>query len=204
MGWEYPSDLVWKAQELYCVDRQSYAAVAEATGVSATTLKAWGQRYNWAQKREELAQAESEIRVNIIKGRQKALEQLLASEDPQDSAQLSFAVSSLENLALKRMEMAAAGKIPAGTTVKKRKVEGRADAIAALREAVEMKLGAALADPDKITTATVQDIKRCLDLVGELEASLPKENGAELRETNALSRENADMIQAILGTGASQ
>ena len=114
MGWEYPSDLVWKAQELYCVDRQSYTAVAEATGVSATTLKAWGQRYNWAQKREELALAESEIRVNIIKGRQKALEQLLASEDPQDAAQLSFAVSSLENLALKRMELAAAGKIPTG------------------------------------------------------------------------------------------
>ena len=202
MGWEYPSDLVWKAQELYCVDRQSYAAVAEATGVSATTLKAWGQRYNWAQKREELAQAESEIRVNIIKGRQKALEQLLASEDPQDAAQLSFAVSSLENLALKRMELAAAGKIPTGTVAARRKVESRADAIAALHEAVEMKLGAALADPDKITTATVQDIKRCLDLVGELEASLPKEK--ELRETNALSRENAEMIQAILGTGASQ
>ena len=202
MGWEYPSDLVWKAQELYCVDRQSYTAVAEATGVSATTLKAWGQRYNWAQKREELAQAESEIRINIIKGRQKALEQLLASENPQDSAQLSFAVSSLENLALKRMELAAAGKIPTGTATARRKVESRAEAISALREAVEMKLGSALADPEKITTATVQDIKRCLDLVGELEASLPKEN--ELRETNALSRENADMIQAILGTGASR
>lgn len=86
MGKEHPTDLVWKAQELYCVERQSYAAVSEATGVSATTLKAWGQRYGWAQKRAELAQAESEIRVNIIKGRQKALEQLLAASEPKEAA----------------------------------------------------------------------------------------------------------------------
>ena len=72
MGTEYPTDMLWRAQELYCVDRLSYAAVAEATGVSATTLKAWGQKYAWARRREEIAQAESEIRVNIIKGRQKA------------------------------------------------------------------------------------------------------------------------------------
>ena len=78
MGREYPTDVLWRAQELYCVDRLSYAAVAEATGVSATTLKSWGQKYAWARRREEIAQAESEIRVNIIKGRQKALEQLLA------------------------------------------------------------------------------------------------------------------------------
>lgn len=32
MGREYPTDTLWRAQELYCVDRLSYAAVAEATG----------------------------------------------------------------------------------------------------------------------------------------------------------------------------
>ena len=82
MGREYPTDVLWRAQELYCVDRLSYAAVAEATGVSATTLKSWGQKYAWARRREEIAQAESEIRVNIIKGRQKALEQLLPRPMP--------------------------------------------------------------------------------------------------------------------------
>lgn len=198
MGWEYPSDLIWKAQELYCVDRQSYAAVAEALDVSATTLKTWGQKYGWAQKREELAQAESEIRVNIIKGRQKALEQLLASSEPKEAASMAFAVSSLETLALKRMEMAAAGKIPDARQPARFKVGNKAEAVAALRDAVERKLGLALADPDKITTATVQDVKRCLELVAELEASLPKEK--EESRTNALSPENARAIQNILGT----
>ena len=125
MGREHPTDLVWKAQELYCVERQSYSAVSEATGVSATTLKSWGQRYGWAQKRAELAQAESEIRVNIIKGRQKALEQLLAATEPKEAAQIAFAVSSLESLALKRMELAASGKIPDAKPVIRRK--GRSD-----------------------------------------------------------------------------
>ena len=112
MGREYPTDVLWRAQELYCVDRLSYAAVAEATGVSATTLKSWGQKYAWARRREEIAQAESEIRVNIIKGRQKALEQLLATTDAKEAASMAFAVSSLESLALKRQELATAGKIP--------------------------------------------------------------------------------------------
>ena len=199
MGREHPTDLVWKAQELYCVERQSYAAVAEATGVSATTLKSWGQRYGWAQKRAELAQAESEIRVNIIKGRQKALEQLLAASEPKEAAQIAFAVSSLESLALKRMELAASGKIPDAKPVIRRKVGTKAEAIAALRDAVERKLGLALADPDKITTQTVTDIKRCLELVGELEATLPKENAPEEEKKRGLSGNMAESIYKAIG-----
>ena len=198
MGTEYPTDMLWRAQELYCVDRLSYAAVAEATGVSATTLKAWGQKYAWARRREEIAQAESEIRVNIIKGRQKALEQLLAAEGAKEAAPMAFAVSSLESLALKRQELAAAGKIPSTAGPARRKITSRAEAVAALKDAVERKLEAALSDPDKITSATVQDVKRCLDLVNDLEAGLPKEK--EDVRSKALSPENAKAIREILGT----
>lgn len=198
MGREHPTDTLWRAQELYCVDRLSYAAVAEVTGVSATTLKAWGQKYGWARRREEIARAESEIRVNIIKGRQKALEQLLAAADAKEAAPMAFAVSSLESLALKRLELAASGKIPDASAPVRRKIATRVDAVAALREAVERKLGLALADPDKISMATVQDVKRCLDLVAELEAGLPKEK--EETRDKALSPENAQAIREILGT----
>lgn len=199
MGREYPTDVLWRAQELYCVDRLSYAAVAEATGVSATTLKSWGQKYAWARRREEIAQAESEIRVNIIKGRQKALEQLLATTDAKEAASMAFAVSSLESLALKRQELATAGKIPHAANLARRKIVTRADAVAALREAVERKLGMALADPEKISTATVQDIKRCLDLVAELETSLPKESEAEESRKRGLSGNMAQDIYQALG-----
>lgn len=198
MGREYPTDTLWRAQELYCVDRLSYAAVAEALRVAPNTLKAWGQKYDWARKRAEIAEAESEIRVNVVKGRKKALEELLGAENAKEASAMAFAVSSLESLAMKQAELMAAGKIPGAAKIARRKITGKADAIAALREAVEMKLGLALADPDKINTQTVTDIKRCLELVGELEASLPKE--AQPDRANALSPENARLVQSILGT----
>ena len=198
MGWEYEPETVWKAQELYCVDRLSFARVADLTGVSATTLKAWSEKYGWRAKREEIAQAESEIRVNTIKSRAAALEMLLEAEDGKEASQMAFAVASLESLALKQQELAAAGKIPSATAPNRPKVATRADAVAVLRDAVERKLGLALADPDKITTATVQDVKKCLELVAELEAGLPREK--EETRDKALSPENAKAIREILGT----
>ena len=199
MGWEYPTETLWRAQELYCVDRLSYAAIAEIIDVSATTLKAWGQRYGWAQKRADIAEAESEIRVNTIKGRRKALEQLLEAESPKEAATMAFAVSSLESLELKKLELAASGKIPQSRPIQRKKISCRSEAVEALKEAVEQKLGAALADPEKITIGTVQDVKKCLELVAELEASLP--GAKEDSRANALSPENARLIQNILGTG---
>lgn len=198
MGWEYEPETVWKAQELYCVDRLSFARVAELTGVSATTLKAWSDKYDWRAKREEIAQAESDIRVNTIKGRKVALEMLLEAGDGKEASQMAFAVASLESLALKQQELAAAGKIPSAAAPARPKIATRADAVAVLRDAVEQKLGLALADPAKITTATVQDVKRCLELVAELEAGLPKER--EEKRDKALSPENARAIREILGT----
>lgn len=199
MGWEYEPETVWRAQELYCVDRLSFARVAELTGVSATTLKAWSDKYGWRAKREEIAQAESDIRVNTIKGRKVALEMLLEAGDGKEASQMAFAVASLESLALKQQELAAAGKIPSAAAPARPKIATRADAVAVLRDAVEQKLGLALADPAKITTATVQDVKRCLDLVAELEASLPKENEAEESKKRGLSGDMAQSIYKALG-----
>ena len=199
MGREHKPETVWRAQELYCVDRLSFARVAEIVGASPTTLKAWARKFHWAAKREEIARAESEIRVNIIRSRKAALEQLLAASEPKEAAPMAFAVASLENLALKREELAAAGKIPGVSRTARRKIVSREDAIAALRDAVEEKINHALGDPGAISAASVQDIKRCLELVGELEAGLPKE--AEDARNKALSPENAKAIREILGTG---
>ena len=44
----------------------------------------------------------------------------------------------------------------------------------------------------------MQDVKKCLELVAELEAGLPKEK--EESRDNALSPENAKIIREILGT----
>lgn len=203
MGREHKPETVWRAQELYCVDRLSFARVAEIVGTSPTTLKAWARKFHWAAKREEIARAESEIRVNIIRSRKAALEQLLAASEPKEAAPMAFAVASLENLALKREELAAAGKIPNAARSARRKIATRADAIAALRDAVEEKINRALGDPGAISSASVQDIKRCLELVGELEAGLPKESEAEESRKRGLSGDMAQSIYRALGiTGA--
>lgn len=199
MGREHKPETVWRAQELYCVDRLSFARVAEIVGTSPTTLKAWARKFHWAAKREEIARAESEIRVNIIRSRKAALEQLLAASEPKEAAPMAFAVASLENLALKREELAAAGKIPGVSRTTRRKIVSRADAIAALRDAVEEKINRALGDPGAISSASVQDIKRCLELVGELEAGLPKDAEAEASGRRGLSGDMAQSIYRALG-----
>ena len=198
MGWEHEPGTVWRAQELYCLDRMSFERVSEATGVATSTLKRWADKYRWRERREELAQVESEIRFNTIMGRKAILQRLLEAEDGKEASQVAFAVASLESLALKQAELAA-GKLPAYTEPDVRpQIATQADAVAALREAVRNKVGMALSDPEKINAATVQDVKRCLELLGELEARLPKET--EETRNKALSPENAQAIREILGT----
>lgn len=199
MGWEHEPGTVWRAQELYCMDRLSFERVSELTGVATSTLKRWADKYRWRERREELAQVESEIRFNTVMGRKAILQRLLEAEDGKEASQVAFAVASLESLALKQAELAAAGKIPSFSEPEARPhIATQADAVSALREAVRNKVGMALSDPEKISAATVQDVKRCLELLGELEARLPKEK--EESRDKALSPENAQAIREILGT----
>lgn len=199
MGWEHEPGTVWRAQELYCMDRLSFERVSELTGVATSTLKRWADKYRWRERREELAQVESEIRFNTVMGRKAILQRLLEAEDGKEASQVAFAVASLESLALKQAELAAAGKIPSFSEPETRPhIATQADAVSALREAVRNKVGMALSDPGKINAATVQDVKRCLELLGELEARLPKEK--EESRDKALSPENAQAIRKILGT----
>ena len=199
MGWEHEPGTVWRAQELYCMDRLAFERVSELTGVATSTLKRWADKYRWRERREELAQVESEIRFNTVMGRKAILQRLLEAEDGKEASQVAFAVASLESLALKQAELAAAGKIPSFSEPEARPhIATQADAVAALREAVRNKVGMALSDPGKINAATVQDVKRCLELLGELEARLPKEK--EESRDKALSPENAQAIREILGT----
>ena len=66
MGWEHEPGTVWRAQELYCLDHLSFDRVSELTGVATSTLKRWADKYRWRERRDELAQVESEIRFNTV------------------------------------------------------------------------------------------------------------------------------------------
>jgi transposase-like protein len=192
MGFEHEAETVWRAQELYCVDRLSFDAVARETDVAASTLKRWSEKYGWQGKREEIARAEADIRAGKVLARAAMLKKLIEDKD----AQSAFAVSSLETLAMKEAEAARQGTMRAANEAPALCINTPGEAAGALRRAIEQKLGWLLARPENVDLKAVQEVQKCLALAGQLEASC---GGAEKDKPKALSDENLQAIRAVLG-----
>lgn len=199
MGVEIDADTRWRAMELYCADRLTFAQVSEATGIADSTLRRWADAYQWRERREELARAEADIRIDTIRSRAAILKHLLEAEDGKVASQIAFAVASLGNLELQYQKAMLAGEIlnPAKPE-KPVKVSSRAEAIAVLKQAVNNKLGTILSDEKYVTTDSVTDIAKCLALVQELEATLPKEE-ADTMKTGGVSADIAERLDKALG-----
>ena len=199
MGVEIDADTRWRAMELYCADRLTFAQVSEATGIADSTLRRWADAYQWRERREELARAEADIRIDTIRSRAAILKHLLEAEDVKAASQIAFAVASLGNLELQYQKAMLAGEIlnPAKPE-KPVKVSSRAEAIAVLKQAVNNKLGTILSDEKYVTTDSVTDIAKCLALVQELEATLPKEE-ADTMKTGGVSADIAERLDKALG-----
>lgn len=164
-GREYPPEAVWQAQELYCVARLTFGQVAAETGVAASTLKRWSEKYDWRGKREQLAKAEADLAADTILARSAMLKKLIKSQDAQDG----FAVSALETLAMKQAEAARAGKlVEAAARADLREIHTREDAVAALEEAVRLKLNRMLQSPEDLDFKAVADVRKALDMVQEM------------------------------------
>lgn len=199
MGYEHDSDTRWRAQELYCVDRLAFTRIAELLNVADSTLRRWADTYHWRERREEIAQAESEIRVDTIRGRSHVLKRLLEAEDGKAASQLAFAVASLETLALQQQKAVLAGEISSPTNLEQAvTVTTRAEAITALKQAVNQKINTALTSAKYVTSDSVTDIARCLALVQDLEASVPQEN-ADTAKNAGLSELLAARLDQALG-----
>ena len=199
MGAEYDADTRWRAMELYCADRLTFAQVAEATGIADSTLRRWADAYQWRERREELAKAEVDIRIDTIRSRAAILKHLLEAQDGKAASQIAFAVASLGNLELQYQKALLAGEIANPAKPEKPvKVTSRAEAIAVLKQAVEDKLGLLLSDKKYVTSDSVTDIAKCLTLVQELEATLPKEE-AEATKHGGVSADIAERLDKALG-----
>lgn len=166
-GREYPPEAVWEAQELYCVARLTFEKVAEETGVALSTLKRWSAIHGWREKREKLAQAEADLQADTILARSVMLKELIEKKD----AQTSFAVASLESLALKQAEAARAHKLlTAAQAAELRPIRTQEDAMAALEEAVELKLNRLLQSPEDLDLKAVQEVQKAFELITALKA----------------------------------
>lgn len=191
MGREHPPETIFRAQELYCVDRMTFAQVAKAVGVADSSVKRWSVTYGWQAKRQEIAQAEMDIRADFVLARSSMLKALLQSKD----AQVGFAVASLESLAMKQADALRQGKLLDTTSSAKpqRPIRTREDAVLAVREAIERRLQQLVGMPDLVDLRSLQDVQRCLDLLETLERSVAP--GAEAE--NASKVLPADVTQAL-------
>lgn len=192
---EYSPDMVWKAQELYVIDRLSFAKVAERTGVTATTLKSWAKKFQWKQKREEIAQIEAESKMDLYRSRQKAIKMLLESGDGKECSQMAFAVSSLENLALKQQELQQSLALNSEQP-KKAKVISKDDAYKQLGQAVEGRLQYVMQNPQAITTKNIQDVLNMLRLMEQVAPAEKEEN--KPKQNQGMDKELAENIRKAL------
>ncbi|GAU08131.1 hypothetical protein [Desulfoplanes formicivorans] len=195
MGWEHDPETVWRAQELYCVDRLSYAQVSEMTGIAASTLKRWSEKYRWREKREEIAMAESEIRADFVKARSRMLKKLIADQGAQDA----FAVSALENLALAREKAAREGRAVNAAKAPVREIKTTEDAVEALSEAVSTKLNMMLSDPGQVDFKSIKELRQAMEMISQMRAQT-NADGRESARAKGLSVESANAFRKqILG-----
>lgn len=190
---EYSPDVVWKAQDLYVIERFSFAKVAERTGVTATTLKNWAKKYNWRQKREEIAQIETESKIDLYRSRQKAIKMLLESGDGKECSQMAFAVSSLENLAIKQQELQLNQQIQTEQH-RKTKLVTKEDTLKQLAAAVQNRLLFVLENPQAINSKNIQDILNMLKLMEQVD--IPQEE--QVKSSQGISKELAENIKKAL------
>lgn len=197
MGKEHPPETVFRAQELYCVDRLTFAQVAQAVGVAESSLKRWSEIYGWQAKRNEIAQAEADIRADFILGRSKMLKALIDTKD----AQTGFAVASLEGLAMKQAEAIRQGRqvenAAAAAARPLREIKTEADAVAALDEALSIRLNQILADPARVDLKTVRELRQAIDLVQGM-----RKGAAKGERKKGLTAATAEAVRKqILGVG---
>lgn len=168
MGLEHEAETVWRAMELYCSERLSFDAVARQTGVAASTLKRWSEKYQWRAKREELARAEADIRADKVLARSKMVKALI----DKPSANLAFGVAALEAQALKEAEAARQGAaLAVSEEAASVSIKTPAEAAAALKKAVEARLAYILTRQDVDILHETQKVSKTLQLIGQLEAA---------------------------------
>ena len=195
-GREYPPETLWQAQELYCVVRLSYAKLATEMGLAESTLKRWGQQYGWAEKRERIAQAQADIRADTILARSQMLKELLENQQP--PGRLCGGETGAPGPGTGQGgARGPAWPRPGRMKLARRQINGPAEAAAALREAIEIKLSRLLASPQDVDLKAVNAIKDAMDAVAEFDGQEKKPVG-----NKGLSAKDAEMIrQKILGGG---
>jgi hypothetical protein len=193
MGQEHAPDTVFEAEDLYCVDRLSMRQVAERTGVAESTLWRWSKRYGWAAKREEVRKLQAEIRQDTVKLRASLIKNCLQTKDPMDA----FAVAKMEALVLQAEELAAKQRQAAAPARLDLHSAAPGEVAECLEQAIIMRLSQLLGDPARLDYRLVADLRKALELVGEMRQGSEQEQAQ--RPGQGLTRQTEQAILQLLG-----
>ena len=189
-----PREIDWEiridAEELYVVDGLTYEQVSERTGVSVSQLQRWGTDGGWVERRREYRNALGDIRRDTIKLRQQLIKKALESLDPQ----AVYAVSRLES-ATRATKSSQPEDRPVAIS---KPIETSADAVTALKSAVEQKVNMLLSKPGSIDLKSIKDLKSAMELLERMESDAATEAAGETK-TKTLSPERVREIRDQLG-----
>lgn len=166
-----PVEISWEIREraegLYIIDGLTYEQAAERTGVSASQLKRWGADGDWATRRREYRRELSDIRRGTVQLRAKLLRKVLDAPcpDPQDV----YAFARIEQVA---SASAARSKPETEITApcEPRVIRTPAEAVSALKDALEKKINAMLSGRSGIDLAGIKEARQCMEMIEKMQA----------------------------------
>jgi hypothetical protein len=188
----YSPEVRERAENLYVMEGMSFSRVARFTGVTARQIINWSHEGNWREKRLEYRCAYGEIKRNLVLLRSRLVASALETMDPKTIC----AVARLESAARDRKENVEFPAGPAGDEEGEKPVNTAREAVSAIQEALQSKMNAIFARPERLTPGAIKEIKTSLDLIDRLK----KQYHMEKEERRGLSDETVNEIRRkILG-----
>jgi hypothetical protein len=179
-------DVRQRAEELFIIDGLTLQEVASQQGISERTLANWSSEGEWVSRRREYQNAARDIKYYGKMTRLKLIKDAMTSLDPQKI----YAFATLERTMAEPAKMDSAIE-SRNDGIADISIKTPQEAVAALQEAIEKKLGVMLARPDALNLGAIKELKQAMELV---EGMRIKYSGKEDNSDRLLS---ADEIRSI-------
>lgn len=175
---EYREEMQDTAEDLYVTEGLTYDQVSKAVEVSVSTLKRWGRERGWKEARKEHRADQRSVRRLQVKLRAAWLRKAVSSEDPQ----AVYAYAAIEKALSAGKKAAPVEPEHPQVTEKVRDIATPGDAVAALKDVVEMKLNRLLSQPETLKMAQIKEVKESLGLIEKMKAKYSPEEMSQAQE----------------------
>lgn len=158
-----------RAETLY-LKGYTQAQVADLTGVSLPTIARWSSEAGWRDKRLDRRKKMTEINEEILNLRLSLVREAAESLNPM----LAFAVGKMEALALKQ---GALNDTPLPDDIDD--IKTAADAASALEQALRLKAGQIISQPETIDLAAINDLFKVWELLESMQKEAAPDDKAD-------------------------